>query len=337
MGKDQYIHQIRQQYEKVLPTTRLTCDAMRTHLQAALDQANIPLAVPVQSRVKDLNSLLRKIGRGEVDGGRLKRIRDLIGLRIIVLFPRHVKPACDIVRQIFEVKEIPNPGELTETDFGYRSKHFEATLSNHMQQLEEFKESFGARSEIQVRTAAEHCWAEVSHRLEYKFDASIAPSIKRPLARVAALLEVVDSEIERLLTSRDEYIKVAPYEPDDTPLNIDNLHAILLEHLPLQSLWLAIYDVSPILEELTRFNIDTRGRLKHLLSYHEKSIPINPRFPVVDADEFDESDVVDESPDTVISALLAKEFKDSYDMYLADKVFAAFADIDTSKYEPQSD
>jgi hypothetical protein len=57
----------------------------------------------------------------------------------------------------------------------------------------------GLRAEIQVRTHAQHIWADASHILQYKKESSVAPKTRRDIHRIAALLETVDLEFEKVL------------------------------------------------------------------------------------------------------------------------------------------
>ena len=57
--------------------------------------------------------------------------------------------------------------------------------------------------------------------------------MRRSINRVAALLDTVDLEFERVLSERDSYIASITTGPNDTePLNVDTLKAILDARLP---------------------------------------------------------------------------------------------------------
>ena len=99
--------------------------------------------------------------------------------------------------------------------------------------LPTFADCQALQAEIQLRTIAQHTWAEASHLLQYKHESSVPFEVRRSINRVAALLELADLEFERVLSERDSYIAAIPTEPNDTePLNVDTLKAILDARLP---------------------------------------------------------------------------------------------------------
>lgn len=59
----------------------------------------------------------------------------------------------------------------------------------------------GLKAEVQVRTVTQHVWAAASHVLQYKQEASVPLPVRRSIYRVSALLETVDLEFERVLSS----------------------------------------------------------------------------------------------------------------------------------------
>ena len=99
--------------------------------------------------------------------------------------------------------------------------------------LPTFADCQALQAEIQLRTIAQHTWAEASHLLQYKHESSVPFEVRRSINRVAALLETVDLEFERVLSERDSYIAAILIEPNATePLNVDTLKAILDARLP---------------------------------------------------------------------------------------------------------
>src|SRR5690606_27524456 len=82
--------------------------------------------------------------------------------------------------------------------------------------------------EIQIRTLAQHTWAESSHLIDYKHDYEIPSNMKRSTSRVSALLETVDSEFEKLIKEREEFIK----KISSDNINSTNLESILNSLLP---------------------------------------------------------------------------------------------------------
>jgi hypothetical protein len=60
------------------------------------------------------------------------------------------------------------------------------------------------RCEVQIRTLAEHTWAETEHEFIYKGPEEIPKKTQRQLARVLALVELLDLELDRGVRSVSE-------------------------------------------------------------------------------------------------------------------------------------
>jgi len=111
----------------------------------------------------------------------------------------HVAAVAEMVRNRFAVaSETDAADRLRPQQFGYRSLHIVIRLGGPADS-ECPEEQLDKLCEIQVRTESQHLWSSASHELEYKPD-DAAPSLdtSRSLARLAALLELVDIELERL-------------------------------------------------------------------------------------------------------------------------------------------
>jgi putative GTP pyrophosphokinase len=58
------------------------------------------------------------------------------------------------------------------------------------------------RAEIQVRTALQHAWSAVHHKLEYKSSTEAPPELRRRLFRLSALFELADEQFSELRDAR---------------------------------------------------------------------------------------------------------------------------------------
>src|SRR5207302_1889866 len=87
-----------------------------------------------------------------------------------------------------------------ETDqFGYQSDHYIMSLRSGRAEKREWAKFAGLKAEIQVRTALQHAWAAVDHKLNYKPERETdRPQIGRGLSRLAAMFELADEEFSRL-------------------------------------------------------------------------------------------------------------------------------------------
>ncbi|MBX3150392.1 RelA/SpoT domain-containing protein [Candidatus Obscuribacterales bacterium] len=335
------LEMIESEYKTAAPQAQEVCEQMVSIIKNAIETESLDLAFPVESRVKSLNSIVQKLrGSNPLKNiYKLERIKDLIGIRLVVCFSRDVDLACDLLQKYFIVDSVKIIAPH-DKEFGYQSIHYIVKLKADADSNVRVS---GTAAEVQIRTLAQHCWSAASHKLHYKSEFEVAKEIKRPLDRVAALLEIVDDEFNRLLEARDEYLSQIDYEPDDTPLNIDNLESILRRQFVDQENWFNYSDVSYVLEDLQFFSVDTRGKLKNLFSkrdapsrtvdsepqVEEQTFSVDPQ--VLDYDyDYDsgwEDIPEDESPDAVVLTLLAVEYPQKWRDYQLDRAQKAFADI----------
>ncbi|SNS86657.1 ppGpp synthetase catalytic domain-containing protein (RelA/SpoT-type nucleotidyltranferase) [Bacillus sp. OK838] len=235
----------------------LTKEVVR-QLKYLFKNKNIKLAVPMENRIKTWESIVEKIDRYDMQINNISEINDISGIRIIVLFKRDIDAVSRIIEETFEIHRKENIDDrLSENQFGYGSIHFEISLPNTWYDIPAFQKLKGLKTEIQLRTVSQHNWAAASHILQYKNEKDVPSQLKRSIYRVAALLETVDLEFERLLTEREEYIG------NEEELNVETLKSILMDFYPKNALENEPY--SEILELLYHFKIDNAKELRNSL------------------------------------------------------------------------
>jgi ppGpp synthetase/RelA/SpoT-type nucleotidyltranferase/Flp pilus assembly protein TadD len=152
----------------------------------------------ITSRTKSIESFAEKIQReGKDYKAPLKEITDLCGVRIITHTLDEVDRMEEAIGKEFAVdeKNSDDKGEkLKFNEFGYLSKHFIIQLKEPSggwtnKKLEGLKE---LKAELQLRTLAQHTWADIYHELGYKNEFQLPGRYKREFARLAALLESCD-------------------------------------------------------------------------------------------------------------------------------------------------
>lgn len=192
-------------------------------------------AVAVESRAKDPESLERKVDakRGRYEEP-LKDVTDLIGVRVIAYYLEDVERINQIIEAQFEIDWENSSDKLQDLGsdrFGYRSVHFVVTLAGNRAELEEWAMFVGKKAEIQVRTATQHAWAAVEHKLSYKRASEAPQEVRRKLMRLSAIFELAD---EQFSSVRAELEKVgARYAHDvqggnlDLPVDTSSLRAFL--------------------------------------------------------------------------------------------------------------
>lgn len=246
---------------------RAAADAFLTELlhqfSALVKKADIKLGLPLEGRIKEWSSISEKVDRKSLDLTTCKDLNDFIGIRAITLFKRDVTTLCKLIEKTFIIKDREDKSqELENSKFGYISQHYVIRIPKSWKKIPAFS-GLDFNTEIQVRTLSQHIWAASSHVLQYKKEADVPDSVSRSIHRVAALLETVDLEFERVLEERDDYSKSAKAVQPETLLDTDNLQRTLKDLLPPQN-WMGNEVYSELLSDLHAMNIKTVSELKIL-------------------------------------------------------------------------
>lgn len=175
----------------------------------------------VLARVKSRASFLEKVSRKNYHHP-FENVQDLVGGRIVCLFYDDIPNLANLVRQHFNVLSEENKIQDAPDDtFGYMSVHFTCTLHDHYTgpRYDRLK---GIVFEIQVRTILMDAWANVSHHLAYKGEASIPAQLRRDFHALSGLFYVADKQFQ---TFFDGVVKTEddtpPAEMDPFPVPID--------------------------------------------------------------------------------------------------------------------
>lgn len=188
-------------YSENRKTYSLICEQVRENLRQALDKRAIH---DIHCRSKEHSSFCRKARKRNSDGSEkyidpLNEITDLAAVRIIVFLREDVKNVSEKIHELYEVFEDGDVSARQEdqTKFGYESRHILIKVGK--------RQYFGKRTrpkeavcEIQVRTILQHAWAEMEHDIGYKSDLEIPPDLRRRFSALAGLLEIADTEFERI-------------------------------------------------------------------------------------------------------------------------------------------
>jgi len=225
----------------------------------------------VTSRLKKIDSLAFNIEQGEIQPSSILQIKDIIGIRVICLSESKVKEIVSEIQKILSIVEIRDTKtKLGEDQFGYTSIHLIGKLTS--------KDSTNIRNdvsedytdilyEIQVRTFAQNIFADLSHKYSYKSGKYIPPEIKRSLFRIAALSEVIDSEINKFENEREKYILT--YLPnDEESINIENIKLFFKKNLDAFRNIGLMEDYEGLINDLSHFGVKRISDLKRLYSKH---------------------------------------------------------------------
>lgn len=160
----------------------------------------------MKSRIKteeSINKKLIKKGYHLNDEEAIKKIYDIVGIRIVVLF---ISDVYDMVKEIYKSKNIiikekkdyiRNPKET-----GYTSYHLKVEVPL---QLEGKKEYIPA--EIQIRTVAMDFWASLDHKIRYKFPERIPKDVQKEIKNYAEEIRKLDRRMYELNKMISKYNK----------------------------------------------------------------------------------------------------------------------------------
>lgn len=272
--------QLRESHRLISSDAHRLRHAVQTQIEALAHELKVTLAVPIESRVKSVDSLEEKLKRKEISLAAIEDLDDLIGVRAILLFQRDVNDLCSKISDSFSVISAEDTrARLLDTQFGYQSKHYVVRLPDSWLGVPTMKGLDRLKAEIQVRTLAQHSWASASHKLQYKQELGVPEPIRRSIHRVSALLETVDLEFERVLDERDHYIaqNAKGLSPDDE-LNVDLLASAMQKFLP-EKFAQGKEGGDQVLSELRNFGVTTVERFEALVrECLPEALKANDRF-----------------------------------------------------------
>ena len=167
----------------------------------------------VSARPKKLGSYVEKIVRKRMETpgkypNPLTDMTDLCGARIIVHTRGEVQAIGAWIRQNFFVDDensVDVRSRLRADQFGYRSVHYVVQIREGKPGDARLAPFAGRKAEIQVRTLAQHAWADICHDRIYKATYKVPELWQRVSARMAALLESVDDGFDQLVGGLDAY------------------------------------------------------------------------------------------------------------------------------------
>jgi putative GTP pyrophosphokinase len=239
----------------------------------------------IESRVKDRDSLSKKIRRKEDKYNALEDITDTLGLRIITYFEDDVDRIANILKEQFNLDDNNSVDKRKKNNpdtFGYASLHYVLKLKEPRNSLPEYQRFKEIQFELQIRSILQHAWAEIEHDIGYKNPVSIPKEIRRNSSRISSLLELADIEFIRIKEEIKNYANEVKeniqFKQLDIPIDkitlkefiknskvIKELDEFLLKELKGSILVFSEYLIENNIERLDFFNIQTIELLEKIL------------------------------------------------------------------------
>jgi ppGpp synthetase/RelA/SpoT-type nucleotidyltranferase len=192
---------MRERYRQRLPRQQEFTAEMLRLIGSLLREEDIDV-VQLEARTKTVDSLLEKVRRKtEKYADPLDQITDLTGIRIVTYYLEDLPRVAAILAHEFEVdwdNTVDWRSAAEPEQFGYESSHYIVCLPARRLEFGEWRAFAGFRAEVQVRTALQHTWASISHKLVYKRDELSPAPLRRRLARLSALLGLADEQFSEL-------------------------------------------------------------------------------------------------------------------------------------------
>lgn len=266
-----------EQYKQNMGIYENFCVYLKSQMEEILRKAEI-YYYELSFRVKTLDSVLEKIDRKSLLVNSIQDIQDMIGFRIITLFKQDAAIVCETVRNAFQVIWEEDKSEGKEDDtFGYLSVHFQIKPPQDWLRSPTTSRFEELEAELQVRTFSQHIWAASSHLLQYKKESTVPYVMRRNINRLAAVLEIVDDELESILMVKEEYqLSLQKTSCQEGTRANQALDSVFLEHI-LDEFFLGENKKTKepfddLLEELNYCGVRTVGQLEDLLSSESEKI-----------------------------------------------------------------
>lgn len=195
------------------------CARTKSLIEASLQDANIDYQ-SVQFRVKTKTKLREKYLDPKKDYRRLDDITDLAGLRVITYYEDDVDRVSEVIEREFDIdRENSVDKRESEPDrFGYNAVNYVCRHQEKRTSDVEYKKFAGMCCEIQITSILRHAWSEIEHEW-YDLKDSYPKNIKRRFYRIAALLELAESEFLDIKKTRTQFqrslaVRVGANVPD---------------------------------------------------------------------------------------------------------------------------
>ena len=278
-------------YENNLDAFRRLQEEVEYSLKAEVELAGIETQSLI-SRVKSKDSFLEKVDR-KAYASPTEEMEDIVGARVVCLFLSDMPHLKSIIRATFTVLEEDDKVEVSNADsFGYMSVHFVCVLMT-ANAGPRYLGLHGMKFEVQCRTILQDAWANVSHRLAYKGEASIPESLKKDFHALAGLFYVADKHFELFfresLGSRAEAVESLKQVGKSTgnadlPINRDTVEAYLAIRFPERKN-APLEVISEFVEELVAVGYSSIRRLASDVDRAAKAVEAYERdFPPIDVE-----------------------------------------------------
>lgn len=128
--------------------------------------------------------------------------------------------------------------------------------------------------EVQIRTAAEHTWAETEHKYIYKGPAEIPTETRRTFARLLALVELMDQELDRGVSDVSTLesfalLRLSRFlESEFRKVYSGPFSTVLTHHAVSDVSQLGLYDTTGLIERVQEYITTNMSEVQQILHDH---------------------------------------------------------------------
>lgn len=161
------------------------------------EKAKAFLKIPVEPRVKDVDSAIEKAFIRKKYSNPYAEVTDKVGVRFVTLLTDDIRLVEEAVTAVPHwlaemSRDYAEEVERSPETFEYQSLHYVVT-NKKARTYNKVKIPKGMTCEIQIRSMLQHVYCELTHKIIYKTKGlAAAPQTRRYVARSMALIETTD-------------------------------------------------------------------------------------------------------------------------------------------------
>jgi ppGpp synthetase/RelA/SpoT-type nucleotidyltranferase len=189
MLSDSELDALRIRLDDARPALTAVVNSVVAQLKTEIANRGV-LPAAVTGRVKDTASFVKKAFRKPY-ADPWADIHDKAAVRVTTVVDGDVATVQEAVEDKFRVVSVEDKrATLPPNLLGYLGVHLEVDPADAALP--------GELCEVQIRTAAQSAWADVSHHFLYKVISEVPADLQRALYRLLALVELFDLEVSRV-------------------------------------------------------------------------------------------------------------------------------------------
>lgn len=283
------------EYDRLLPRYTALAEEVQFALADAIGATEMKVH-SISGRIKSRDSALEKAQRKGYTAP-FEQMPDVVGARVVCLFADDVPRLRQIVERLFDVQEVEDKASEGPVDaFGYMSLHL-SCLVRAEHAGPRYDGIKGLTFEVQCRTLLQDAWANVSHYLAYKGDASIPEHLRKDFHALSGLFYVADKHFELFYRESERSESAAVVEvtstdvPGELPISRGRVAGLFLKLYP-DRVHADSASISEFIEQATSAGYSKLGQLEDvlaralptMLSYEEVHPPIDETGPTTYSD-----------------------------------------------------